>query len=110
MCVQENDTFSRKFEDGVVFTMKITEHPGQILGKTHEKSKYRQGGFLTVDWVSLPWQPFEYLDSGCSKGQYRRHRNEYFLNKCKETERIYKKKKKIWTKAWSWTDLHWKRN
>ena len=48
MCVQENDTFSRKFENGVVLTETNTEHPWRILGKTHEKSKYRQGGFLTV--------------------------------------------------------------
>ena len=38
--------FPRKFENGVVLTTKNTEHPGQSLGKTHEKSKYRQGGFL----------------------------------------------------------------
>ena len=51
MCVQGNDTFSRKFENGVVLTEKNTEHPGQILGKSHEKSKYRQGGFVTVPYV-----------------------------------------------------------
>ena len=48
MCVKENDTFSSKFEKGVVLTTKNTEHPGKILGKAHEKSKYRQGVFLTV--------------------------------------------------------------
>ena len=48
MCVQENETFSRKFENGVVLTTKNTEHPVQILNKTHEKPKYHQGGFLTV--------------------------------------------------------------
>ena len=48
MCVQENDTFSRKFENGVVLTTKNTEHQGQSLRKNHEKSQYRQGGFLTV--------------------------------------------------------------
>ena len=46
--------FSRKFENDVVLTTKNTEHPGQILDKTHEKSKYRQGGFLTVQ--SLTWK------------------------------------------------------
>ena len=36
MCVQENDTFSRKFEkNGVVLTKTNTEHPGQIMDKTH---------------------------------------------------------------------------
>ena len=45
--------------------------------------------------ISKPW-----FDEKCketrkhyrrAKGQYRRHRNEYFLNRCKDTERIYKK-------------------
>ena len=53
MCVQENNSFSRKFENGVVLTTKNTEHPGQIRGKTHKKSKYRQSGFLTVSYFLL---------------------------------------------------------
>ena len=33
MCVQENDTFSREFDNGVVLTTKNTEHPGKNLKK-----------------------------------------------------------------------------
>ena len=44
MRVQENDTFSRKFENGVVLTTKNTEYPGQILDKTHEKSNTVRAG------------------------------------------------------------------
>ena len=33
MYVQETDTFSRKFDNGVVLTTKNTEHPGKSLKK-----------------------------------------------------------------------------
>ena len=53
MCVQENDAFSRKFENGVVLTTMNTEHPGQILNKKQQESQHRQDGFLTVFMIIL---------------------------------------------------------
>ena len=48
ICVQGNDAFSRKFENGVDLTAMNTEHPGRSMNNKQVKSQYRQGGFLTV--------------------------------------------------------------
>ena len=63
MCVQENDAFSSKFENGVVLTTVSTEHPGQSLKKKQKESQYRQGGILTV---FKAWIEYYMLDVQCT--------------------------------------------